>query len=212
MKLLIIRITCLFFLAMAIPAFSQGERQLIDLEFNGGTVAEFVSATKDLNLNVVVPDKADEMRLQTIKVRNVEEDDLFTALNIMGVSYGLNKFVWRNLASENNPNYPGSKNVWVLMEAEPPPKSEPMAMPIAVSFLVKGESKSRGYTIEQITTAIKETVAADYKVRGRDGEDKISFQYHEDTKLLIVSGEKRAVDLAMITVSSLKDSLVAERD
>ena len=214
MKTNLTTIACLIFLALATPAYSADKPRVFDLEFNGGTVEEFIDAIKDLDINILTTPEGRVLRMPRFKLHNITADDLFTFLNLAGGNSG---YTWQLTNSQKNPGDPGKNNIWVLKAPENNPNaankndsqqnSGPQAMPIAIGHLIKDKPGENGYTIEQITTAIEKTVEADYKARGADDKNRIAFQYHKDTKLLIVSGEFRAVQLAMFTINTLKKSL-----
>ena len=206
----LIAVVCLIYLAQAMPAYSADKSQSFDLDFKGGTVTEFVNAIKDLDINVLTTPEGRELKVPKFKLRNVTADDLFTFLNLTGENDG---YIWQSTRSMKNPNFPSGKDIWILKTKEVTDRknqqqdSGPQAMPIAIGNLIKDKAGLNGFSIEEITTAIEKTVEADYKARGEDGKNRITFLYHKETKLLIVSGEGRAVHLAMLTISTLNRSL-----
>ncbi|NKB33277.1 MAG: hypothetical protein GKR91_09275 [Pseudomonadales bacterium] len=193
---------------------SQAQEQTFEFEvdFEGGSVADFMDTLMDLGINVVVPANAEGIQIPTIKLDNVTPDRLFDALSIIGAQ-APTQFTWKSsgqsmptILSEDGSVIAGpGKKIWVLE----PYGSQKTAQPFALGHLLVSENNSEGYSVDEITSAIDATVQANAQAGGRNSD--IEFQYHEGTELLIITGVINDVEVAEDTLKTLRESLQSRR-
>jgi hypothetical protein len=175
----------------------------IQLEWTRGTLGSLskLISKMDMNIYCIMSPEVEKIEIPGFRLRFETKRELYDFLR----SYGQHRFIleW---AGDNEDET--GKSFWVFksipkVDLNASEGRKPTARPISVMSLVG----SLTYTIEQITTAIQHTVDAFYAANGEKPQPPISFQYHKDTYLLIVSGESQAVDLAEKTIDALRQGL-----
>ena len=77
-----------------------------DFSFDGGTANDFLAAIEPYSLNFIVPENADIVRIPKFSVKNVSEEELFAALNILVENAHPDYFI--------QIRHPRLSSVWVL--------------------------------------------------------------------------------------------------
>lgn len=173
-----------------------------NLDFPGGSPRDLVAAIQKAlgkPLNAIVPDDLAEVKLPTMKMKNVNAAELFNALmrtSAKDVAYTTSTFY----GPGNKPSYSyqvykkayGFKtegtatddSIWYFFEDKPavPPGTQDSPVK-SCRFYLLTPYLDRGLTVDDITTAIQ----SGWKMLGEKETPAISF--HKETKLLIAVGE-----------------------
>ncbi len=183
-----------------------------DIDFAGGSAREFADSVGELGINVLVPGDAGQIQIPQVRLRNVTADSMFEVLNIIGDQAPI-RFAWIGSGAQPmivsaDGSLVGSSNprIWVLHNAG----SQRVAQPFAIGHLIESDSNEAGYSVDEITSAIDSTVRAAAAAAGRESE--LSYQFHEGTELLIITGLAQDVRTAELTVSTLRQSQQAKRN
>ena len=195
------------------PGWSAQEPTLIDIDFEGGPVWQFLERIEEFNINTMVPENASEVLIPPFSLRNTTIENLFQALSIAGSNAPV-KFAWISsnrdmplvLVNQNRLMGIDRGNItWVLTVLEP----TFTVQPLAIGHLLHSQSNPHGYTMEQITSVIQSTVDAAAKAANR--ASALDFKYHESTELLIVTGVARDLRLTHETLGAMYQSLQAKQ-
>jgi hypothetical protein len=161
-----------------------------NLDFSGGTPAVLVKAIEKAMgkpLNVIIPTEDADVELPSLKMNDVNIDQLFVALH--DASYQTKYYVRNgNAYSSFNISFGfdtsdkpiADNSVWYFREDNKPPNLAPVQI---CRFYQLAPYLDRGLTVDDITTAIQ----TGWKMMGEISPPEISF--HKETKLLIAVGE-----------------------
>ncbi|MBI1176594.1 hypothetical protein GC207_04060 [bacterium] len=179
-----------------------------DLEFNGGTPKEFVeaiNAQSGLKVNVIIPKEEAEAQLPAVDVANVTIPQLFeavTAANDKKTNFITGMYFTgpptRGVGSQATPqwqsgrivqgfktndNPPTQDSIWYFFTDRPagPPEIQ-QKEDSTVQVYQLARLLAKGYTIDDITTAIKTAWQM------LDSSVQPEMKYHSDTGLLVARG------------------------
>lgn len=182
---------------------AQPDEVRFDLDFPGGTPAEFVRAIEEAGvgaLNAIIPQDLADTEIPAMRVKAVTVPQLFEALTeasrktvampmgtVFTGGYGPQtqyqmketSFGFRTRGT------PSTASIWYFF-ADRPPVTTPPEVPKVVRFyqLAPYLGPDR-YNVDDITTAIQ----TGWQMQG--DEDQPQLNFHKDTKLLIVRGTDR---------------------
>lgn len=191
------------------------------LEFDGGTASELIDALRELNVNVISSEAANEIPVPPFQVYKVAAMELFTALNhildapdrvpqasfLLGPTRRPSSGVW-TLVLKNGMMDPRGirsiesailkKEVEALvneaLERRRLPGLETRAEPVYIGELLEE------LTVDDVTTAIIQVVKVAARADNVFNEDRdLSVAYHPETKLLVLAGPEVSMDLATKT-------------
>jgi len=169
-----------------------------DLDFAGGSPKDLVTAIqKSMGkpVNAIVPEELASTKLPALKMKNVDVQQLFMALEAAGRKSELidtgrgSQTANTAYGFRSGPNSTFTEDViWYFYVEKPlfPPVPPP---PKVCRFYSLASYLEQGTTVDDITTAIKTGA----KMLGEGKEPEISF--HKDTKLLIAVGEPSKLEI-----------------
>jgi len=189
------------------PASAETPLTTFSLDFPGGTPSQLVQAIEKAMgkpLNVIINREDNDVAIPPLKMAGVTPPQLFTALGSSS----------RKTVTAPNPSFPGNyqqtdigfgfetsgsltdTSVWFFYIRRP--TSPPLAAESkACQFYSLAEFLNRGFTVEDITTAIQ----TGWKLSGETNPPELN--YHKETKLLITYGEPsklRTIDRVLQTL------------
>jgi hypothetical protein len=152
-----------------------------NLDFPGGMPRQLVTAIEKAtgnSLNVIIPEAAATSKLPPFKLKNVDVAQLFEALR------GSSDATFISSGGKTQ------DSVWVFVGRRSPPK--------AIGFYSLAPYLERSLTVDDITTAIQ----TGWEMLG--DKDTPAINYHKDTKLLIVVGEKSKLETIDAVLKALQ--------
>ena len=180
-----------------------------DLKFEGGSVLDLVEATKDLPINLIVPEKTDHLKIPKFEVNAVTDIELFSALNVL-----LDSDDQIRMRFDTGGNINQKYRVWALSIR--PNMLHPsniiqnsktlrvITHPVSIGPLLEE------FSIDAITTAIAQSVEIFQKSHTQiTGEEikPVNIAFHPETKLLILSGPDKSMAVAADTLKALFDGV-----
>jgi len=167
-----------------------------NIDFPGGTPDELVqriakdSGTKP---NVIIPDHVANMRLPKFKLENVNTQQVFEALNMVGDEKGAQQFRWVNEGGKADPN-----PVWILYKAPARQTTEACQVTFIGNLL-------ESFQLEDINAAIRTA----WEMLGQSSSPALKF--HKETKLLIAKGNEQELKLVQEVLKSLEFGAAQKR-
>lgn len=200
----IILLCFVFFCSLANAA---NEPPTYDLDFGGGSALDFAEVLSELEINAIYPENAGLIAIPRIRLRNVSQQDLFNALNIVGNDAAIS-FSWHRsgndfptiIQADGQVINDVRNQIWVLTSTG----SKTTAQPFAIGHLLPSATNEDGYSVDDITSAIAAAAEASATAEGRISE--LDFKYHEGTQLLIITGRVEDVRVASQTLTTLRQS------
>lgn len=179
-----------------------------DLNFSGGTPKGLVAAIEKAMgkpLNVIIPEEDSNVQLPPLKMNNVDVAQLFQALQ--NASLKFERFspplagTYSTAYGFKTDGRPTDDSIWYFFVQKPaPPPGAPVfpPPPKICRFYSLAPYLDRGYTVDDITTAIE----TGWKMLGDTARPKISF--HKETKLLIAVGEPDKLEIINAALKALE--------
>lgn len=156
---------------------------VFDLDFPGGTPAEFVAAVQKAAgrpVNVIIPEQLADIRFPALRLHQISIPRLFLSIS-QSTSYMRrvgNRWA-QSIATEffTTDNSASAGSVWVLRSiSRPPEKPSTRLFPLAYYL-------QHGLTVDDITTAIRTA----WEMQGE--AELPSIKFHQETQLLIGVGQ-----------------------
>ena len=165
-----------------------------DLDFPGGTPKQLISAIQKSSgkpLNAIIPEEFADTKLPSLKMKNVDVNELFIALT------SANRTERCAFVSQGRPS---DTSIWTFI-------ADRHSNPKACRFYALSRYLEHGTSLDDITTAIKTgsqmLAAAEHTV---DAEGP-TISFHKDTKLLIAVGEPRKLEIIDSVLRALDSQL-----
>ena len=169
-----------------------------DLDFPGGTPKDFVASIQKASshpLNVIIPDEFADTRLPALKMKNVDVQQLFSAL--IAASSKTEFFGQPGPGHVSNVSNYGFRSqgvvsddtIWYFYVQKPKSPHQSGGPAKFCRFYPLARYLESGTTVDDITTAIKTGA----KMLGEGTGPEISF--HKDTNLLIAVGEPSKLEI-----------------
>lgn len=192
-----------------------------NLDFPGGTPKELVAAIEKATkkpLNAIIPTENADLQMPPLKMNDVVVSQLFTALQVasrktVAVSTGTfgNSYSMQNTSyGFNTADSPVSDaSIWYFHAEKPslPPVSAAEAAPQKICrFFTLAGYLNRGYTVDDITTAVQ----TGWKMAGVTPVPDLN--YHKETKLLIAFGEPAKLNTIENVLGSLPESPITQNE
>ena len=157
-----------------------------DIDFPGGTPRELVAAIEKAmgrTINVLIPDHAANARLPSLKMHNVNIEQLFFAFERAGqhlhavVRGETTQWVESRMGFQSQNISYGDDAIWTFYWNS-------QELPKICRFYPLDEYLAAGVSVDDITTAVR----TGWKMLGEDSAQP-SLSFHKETKLLIAVGE-----------------------
>src|ERR1044071_8853004 len=164
-----------------------------DLDFPGGTPKQLISAiqkSSSKTLNAIIPEDFADTRLPSLKMKNVDVNELFLALS------SASRTERYAFISQGKPS---DTSIWTFI-------ADRHSTPKACRFYALSRYLENGTSLDDITTAIKtgsQMLAAAEHTSDAEGP---TISFHKDTKLLIAVGEPRKLEI----IDSVLKALVSQ--
>lgn len=180
------------------PPESHPKLTRFDLNFPGGRPRDLVSAiTKATGqpLNVIISDEDnDSVMLPALKMSDIDVSQLFSAVEMASAKKGMRPDPGRNSYVNYTVSYGFSvpngsgisdNTIWYFHVDKPPQDLTMDQNAKAIRFYNLEGYLNRGFTVDDITTAIK----TGWKIAGMEPAPELN--YHKETKMLIAFDEPR---------------------
>lgn len=176
--------------------------KILNIDFQGGFLEELLQTIEEQNgltVNVIASVEAREQEIPSLKLRNVQIGALMMALENLGE--------FRVMS--------GSPNIFTVITSPKTRRPTPLASqrniqdrtPFVVIHnlrsLVAGENNTLLFSVDDIVTAV--SIGWDM-MPGGTGTDAPSLKFHEETKLLIVRGNRNEQSIAEDVLGRLNES------
>jgi len=200
---------------------------LVSLEFNGGSLNQFIAAVKASSrqpINVVCPAEAAKLEVPALSLRNV------TALvALQSLEYaarpGPNQSIRVTLINMGRTGMPvadGEAPTFAIAVQGFAPQPGPVtglpfaaAAPVTRVYSVRellpvdGDSPLPGFTIDQVVQPVQTALLVDL---GDAQGDEPKIMVHKESNLIIIRGSQRQTELARQVIDRLRDDVEALRD
>lgn len=196
--------------ATGLPGPGKPALTRFDLDFAGGTPKELVAAIEKAMgkpLNVIIPEEDNDVQLPPLKMNNVDVAQLFQALQSASAKteavsrpFTGSQYVMTNYGFRTD-GTPTDDSIWYFFvqgPVPPPPAPTPPPPPRICRFYSLAPYLDRGYTVDDITTAIE----TGWKMLKDTSTPSISF--HKETKLLIAVGEPDKLEIIDAVLKALE--------
>jgi hypothetical protein len=171
----------------------------VELNFKGGTVAEYISALKNYvkSANVMVDPRASRVPLDQIELKEV---DLFAAIEFLnGIEESVDGELIQIDVDYNPPNNPHAQGIWVIRGETRGKRPEPVRTHVlSVADLLQGETPMSPETVlSAVEIGLSLAPASDVQA---------TIRFHEETGLLMARGHVNQLGTIDDVVSQLRSS------
>ncbi len=153
-----------------------------DLDFPGGTPKELIAAIQKASgrpLNAIVPEEFADTKLPSLKMKNVDAQELFQALSTPNRN---ERFFFISKGK------PSDDAIWTFIVDRPSSQK-------ACRFYALARYLDNGTTLDDITTAIKTGAQMLALAQHTTDGEGPAISFHKDTKLLIAVGEPSKLEI-----------------
>jgi hypothetical protein len=187
-------------------ARSNPELTRFNLDFPGGRPADLVNAIEKAShvpLNVIINKEDENLELPPLKMNDVNVAQLFNALKTasrksiaVSTGFGGSYSTFNSSYGFETDGTPTDNSIWYF-RVDKPSMPPVLATDKTVRFYSLAQYLDRGFTVDDITTAIQ----TGWKMAGESSTPELN--YHKETKLLIAYGTPRQLEIISSVLQNL---------